>query len=70
MSKITFSYKNFLAPTPKSILRVVNAVQSCCVMALGMAIYHDHTTLLLIISTVSIACHFVNACAGMKNNIR
>ena len=67
MGKITFSYKNFLSPTPKKILRIVNAVQTCCAMALGMAIYNEHKTVLLIISTVSIVCHFINSLSGIKD---
>jgi hypothetical protein len=66
MKKMTFSYKNLLNPTPKIILKVVNAVQSCCAMMLGMAIYHDHKTLLYIVSTISIVCHFINAYSGVK----
>ena len=67
MSKITFSYKNFFKPTPKRILKLVNAIQSCCLMALGMSIYHNNETVVYIISTVSIVCHFISSCAGTKD---
>jgi hypothetical protein len=70
VKKVTFNHKNLLKPTPKIILRVVNAVQSCCAMTLGMAIYSDNKTILYIASTISILCHFINTYAGVndKNN--
>lgn len=66
MRRISLSHKNVFKQTPKIIVKIVNAVQSCCVVALGMSIYHDNKTFLYIVSSISIICHFINTYTADK----